>query len=686
MFHGGATSIGVTTAGIAKVDIQRRGRMRSKLLNLGLVGLDAVLLTAAYFGAFVLRLGHEGALGKLEIIAETLPILLSVSLFVHLRLGLFHSILRYASLETAFAVLKSTIISVAVTCTVLFLVFRLDDVPRTVFVIHGMAALLLVGGVRLAFRLRRRGAQRRHRASGTSVLLYGVEDTTEWVLRGLEKESAVAWKAVGLIDDEPLRHGRRLRGIKVHGGLGILEDVAQSTGAQELWVCIPGIAGARLRRVYDAARRAGLRTKILPRLESAILGSDLGRFQEPDIADLLRRPPRSLDRERVHRWIRGRRVLITGAGGSIGSELARQVAGLEPLSLALCDSSEYNLFRIHRELSLATDLVVAPFLVDARDRDGVHRVFSEFRPDVVFHAAAYKHVPMVEVNPCEGVLTNVLGLYQVARAAIAAGVSDFVFISTDKAVRPANVMGATKRLGEVLIRALDRSGRTRFSAVRFGNVLGSSGSVVPIFQEQIRRGGPVTVTHPAMTRFFMLVSEAVELVMQAGSIGRGGEIFVLDMGDPVNIADMARDLILLMGKDPECDVRIRFTGLRPGEKIHEELLIDERDAQTEFQDIWIDGDPGPALDVETLERELLRLFAAAKSRDRAEVVRRLHGLVPAFSPSFPGTREFLGEPFRESAPARGGTESATPELELRRVRVREHPGASVPADGHVQIS
>ncbi|HLU47465.1 MAG TPA: polysaccharide biosynthesis protein, partial [Planctomycetota bacterium] len=479
------------------------------------MALDAALLTTAYFSAFVLRIGWDGFTEKIGVILQTLPVLLLVSLCVHFRMGLFHAILRYASVETAFAVLKSTIFSVVLSCTVLFLAYRLDGVPRTVFVIHGMAALLLVGGVRFAIRISRReasrrDASRRREASATKVILYGVTDTAEWVLRGIEKDNALAWEAVGLIDDNRLRHGRHLRGIKVHGGLGVLDDVARSTGAVELWICIPGLVGAELRRVYEAGRKSGLRTKILPRLERALLGSDLARFQEPDIADLLRRSPRSLDRDRVARWIRGRRVLITGAGGSIGSELARQVAALEPQSLALCDASEYNLFRVHRELTLeGVTALDAPYLIDVRDAEGVARLFAEARPDVVFHAAAHKHVPMVELNPCEGVLTNVLGLYHVAKASIASGVADFVFISTDKAVRPANIMGATKRVGEMLIQSLDRTSRTRLSAVRFGNVLGSSGSVVPIFKEQIRAGGPVTVTHPSMTRYFMLVSEAV---------------------------------------------------------------------------------------------------------------------------------------------------------------------------------
>jgi FlaA1/EpsC-like NDP-sugar epimerase len=616
--------------------------MRASLRKWLLVAVDTLLITAAYFGAYVLRIGGSVTLEKLDVILTTLPVILIVSLFVHLRLGLYHAILRYASLETGLAVLKATLISVVVSCTILFLLFRLENVPRAVFFIYGMAVLILVGSVRIVARMRRKTLRSRVDDGCAAVILFGVEDTTEWVLRGLEDSPSRRYRAVGIIDEDPVRHGRQLRGVKIHGGTGVLPDIVSFTGATELWVCVPGLVGSRLRRIYETARQAGLRTKVLPRLESALLGSDLGRFHEPEISDLLRRAPRALDRGRVRRWIQGRRILITGAGGSIGSELARQVARFGPRSLALCDASEFNLFKIHGELSSEfADILEAPYLVDVRDARGVQRIFDESRPEIVFQAAAHKHVPLVELNPCEGVLTNVLGLYNVARAGVAAGVTELVFISTDKAVRPSNVMGATKRLGEILIQALQRTCNTRFSAVRFGNVLGSSGSVVPIFQEQIRSGGPVTVTHPEMTRFFMLVSEAVELVMQAGSIGRGGEVFVLDMGEPVNIAEMARDLIVLMGKEPDHDVRVEFSGLRPGEKIHEELLIDDRDSQTTFQDIWIDGEPGPAIPWSELEGELHGLFAAARRRDRAEVLARLAALVTTFSPSFASTRDLI---------------------------------------------
>jgi FlaA1/EpsC-like NDP-sugar epimerase len=601
--------------------------LRRVWLKATLVALDLVLLSLAYVSAFYLRLGWEGLEGNLAVVARTLPVVLAVSFVVHMRLGLFHAMLRYASIDTAAAVLKAVCYSVVASSVLLFLLFRLDGVPRTVFVIYGMAALLLVGASRLVVRWR----CNRQRPNGETkgVVLYGANDTAELVLRGLQKSPGMEYAAVGLIDRDSVRHGRLIHGVKIHGGLGVLRDVAALHGAEELWVCVPGIAGEELRKVYEAASAVSLRVKILPRLESALLGADLGRFHEPDIADLLRRPPRHLDRERMQRWISGRRVLITGAGGSIGSELASQVAGLGPQSLALCDACESKLFEVHSEMArLHGGVVERPFLVDVRDEAGVGRMFEEARPDIVFHAAAYKHVPMVELNPCEGVLTNVKGLYNVARASIAHAVKDFVFISTDKAVRPASVMGATKRLGELIVQALNREGATRFSAVRFGNVLGSSGSVVPIFQEQIRRGGPVTVTHPEMTRYFMLVSEAVELVIQAGSMERGGEVFVLDMGEPVRIADMARDLIRLMGKEPDKDVKIVYTGCRPGEKLHEELLVNASSAQVVVDGIWVEGNGVGGCGENHRLPSLHALIDAARGRREDAVLVELEREVP----------------------------------------------------------
>jgi len=633
-----------------------------------LVVLDAVLLTAAYLIAFALRLSWRELEVHVGTILATLPVVVAISLVVHLRFGLFHAILRYASLDTAFAVLKSVLWSVAIVTVVMFLTFRLDGIPRSVFVIYAMAALLLVGAARLAVRFRStrfRSTPRRSDRRTRPVILYGAVDTAELVLRGLSGSDEIDFTAVAILDDDRTRIGRQMYGVRIHA-TAKFSELVERCRAQELWVCTPHLPGAILRQLYQSASREGVQVKILPRLRHAMLGQDIARFQEPRIADLLRRPPRSLDRARMRDWIRGRRVLITGAGGSIGRELTRQVANLGPQSLALCDACEANLFDVHGQLSVSHGAILEPpYLVDIRDAASVGRMFRQSRPDVVFHAAAYKHVPLVELNPCEGVLTNVQGLCNVALAAAEFEVADFVFISTDKAVRPVNVMGATKRLGERIIQVLDREVSTRFCAVRFGNVLGSSGSVVPIFQSQIRRGGPVTVTHPDMERYFMLVSEAAELVIQAGSIGKGGEVFILDMGEPVRIADMARDLIRLMGKEPDREIEVRFTGPRPGEKIHEELLISSQDSCTAFEDIWIDGEPVPDLDWSVLAAGLRPIFEAARAGDPGRVASGLRAAVPEFVPAFDRTRDLL-EQHDEQEPEMVALVSRTCALRPRR--------------------
>lgn len=650
-----------------------------------LLGLDAALVSTAYVASFWLRLGSEKTVEQADLILHTLPVVVVVSLVVHAFCGLYSGILRYASVETAVAVLKGATTSVLLACLILFLLFRLQGVPRSLFIIHAMAVVLLVGGSRFAVRAR----FKRQRATADSkwIVLYGAGDNAALVLRGLRQSAELKYAPLALLDDDRRKHGREIHGVRIHGGLDKLRLVCAKETVAELWVCALGVPGKRLREIYTLAREIGVAVKILPRLDHSLMENDLSRFQEPEISDLLRRPSRKLDQDRMRSWIRGRRVLVTGAGGSIGSELVSQIARFEPQAIAVCDSCESNLFHVHRRLTRNfPTLQVEPFLVDIRDQRSVRGMFEKARPQLVFHAAAYKHVPLVERNPCSGVLTNVHGLCNTALAAIAVGVSEFVFISTDKAVLPANVMGATKRLGEVIIQLLTRESRTRFCAVRFGNVLGSSGSAVPIFQEQIRRGGPVTVTHPEMTRYFMLVSEAVELVIQAGSICTAGEVFLLDMGEPVRISDLAADLIRLMGKEPERDVRIQYTGVRPGEKIHEDLLIRPQDVRTPFRDIRIDGEPARSLEWDVFAEGLNHLVNAAREGDSTRVICLLKHLEPRFTPIFSETIDALRQSVDvlesleapRAGPTRNRSRFAIPSLEeIRDLRDEGAPPYSV---------
>jgi FlaA1/EpsC-like NDP-sugar epimerase len=602
--------------------------------KLALVALDILLITGAYFGAYWLRLGWGAALQYLPVIWASLPIILAISLPIHLKFGLFNAVLKYASIDTLMAVFRAVGLSLALSCLVLFSLFRMEGVPRVTFIIYGMTLLLAIGGTRMAFRVGR------HRRLGSTmsddapkVLLFGAEDNAEIVIRSIRASVPTRFDLVGLIDGDPAKRKHEIHGLTILGGLETLPSAVDRLEVNELWITLPDLAGEELRRIYEAARGLPIRVKLLPRLTQAWEGIQAGSFRELDISHLLRRAPRKLDRSGMRSWIENRRILITGAGGSIGSELSRQVVELGPASVALCDASEENLFEIHTKLVSSHESVLRrPFLVDVRNAAEVDAMFRQTLPDVVIHAAAFKHVPIVELNPCEGVLTNVQGLLEVAAASERHAVEDFLFISTDKAIKPANIMGATKRLGEEIIRHLNSNGKTRYSAVRFGNVLGSSGSVVPIFQEQIRCGRSITVTHPEMTRFFMLVSEAVELILQAGSLGRGGEIYVLDMGHPVKIVDLAMDLASLMGRQVGRDIQIEFTGVRPGEKIHEESPISPKDEQTEYPDIWIERCVDRFVRDAAFMGQVQELIGVAKKGNAAEVVQFLKKLLPEYRP------------------------------------------------------
>jgi FlaA1/EpsC-like NDP-sugar epimerase len=603
--------------------------------KLALVAIDILLISGAYFGAYWLRLGWGVSVQHLPVILGSLPVILAISLPIHLKFGLFNAVLKYASIDTLLAVFRAVGLSLALSCLVLFSLYRMEGVPRGTFIIYGMILLLSVGGTRMAFRVGR------HRWQGSTlsedapkVLLFGAEDNAEIVIRSIRSSVPTPFDLVGLIDGDPAKRKHEIHGLTILGGLETLHTAVQQLGVNELWITLPDLAGEELRRIYETARGLSIRVKLLPRLTHAWGGVQAGGFRDLDISHLIRRAPRKLDREGMRSWIQNRRVLITGAGGSIGSELSRQVVELGPSSVALCDAGEENLFEIHTELVPRHESVLKrPFLVDVRNAAEVEAMFRQTLPDVVIHAAAFKHVPIVEVNPCEGVLTNVQGLLEVARTSERHGVEDFLFISTDKAIRPANVMGATKRLGEEIIRHLNANGNTKFSAVRFGNVLGSSGSVVPIFQEQIRTGRSITVTHPDMTRYFMLVSEAVELILQAGSLGRGGEIYVLDMGHPVKIVDLAMDLASLMGKQVGRDIRIEFTGIRPGEKMHEEPPITPKDEQTEYPDIWIERCLDRFIRDASFMSRVKELIDVAKMGNASEVLQLLKLLLPEYRPS-----------------------------------------------------
>jgi FlaA1/EpsC-like NDP-sugar epimerase len=622
---------------------------------LGPLIVDSFLALGCYAAAYAIRVPDLLDV-YLPAVVRTGPVVMIVAGISFYATGLYRSLPKYASLDTLMAVARACTVAVAVGAMLVFLGWRGVSVPRSVFIIQWMLMLLVLGGVRLWPRLRRyqfRIPLRSARADRIPVLIYGAGDAGALIVRDILGEKGSLYWPVGFVDDDPTKQGRTVHGRPVLGAGSDLARVVRSGYVQEILVAIPSASGAELRRIVERCRDQvpGVTVKTLPSLTDLISGRvSVRQFHEVRIDDLLKRTPHDLDPDRVRSFIAGKVVLLTGAGGSIGSELCRQIAACGPAELIMFEQTEYNLYNIDVELAerhpgLRTQAVLG----DASHRASVEPVVARTRPDIIFHAAAYKHVPLLEENPCEGVANNVLGVVNTARAADAAGVGHFVFISTDKAVRPVAVMGAAKRVGEIFIQLMSGRSRTNFNVVRFGNVLGSSGSVIPRFTEQIRKGLPITITDARVTRYFMLTSEAVQLVMQAASLSRSGDIFVLDMGEPVSIEELARDVAQLMGaaRDGEPRVEFEYTGLRPGEKLEEELLIEPTDQHpTGFDSILVDGYHGD-LGWEELESGLDRLIGAARSGSVEDTIRALAGLVPEYAPVTPRYAEILSEFSRE---------------------------------------
>ena len=509
-----------------------------------------------------------------------------ISTAVFWLMGLYRGVWRYASMNDLLAITRSVSLAILVFLLVMFLWTRLDLVPRSVVVINWFVLMALLGGPRFLYRLIKDRSFDFHLEKGDDarvpVLLAGAGDGTELFIRALSRDPEANYRVVGIVAEKPSRVGHHIHGIEVMGTTRELAAVVRRLTVerpQRLILTHEDMEGTKVRALLDEAAALGMTLARLPRLTD--FRSGIGEKVEVApvaIEDLLGRPQTPLDRDAMRALIEGRRVLVTGAGGCIGAELVRQITDLNPHLIALIDHSEYNLYTIEMETSERhPGLEARSFIADVRDGAVMERILADFRPDLVFHAAALKHVPLVEANVFEGVMTNVIGTVNVARACIAADVGTMVQISTDKAVNPSSIMGATKRIAESICQALDLSAdcETRFVTVRFGNVLGSSGSVVPLFQRQLAAGGPLTLTDPEMRRYFMTVREAVELVLQASALGgngREGKIFVLDMGEPVLIRDLAEQMIRLSGLRPGDDIKIEVIGVRPGEKMYEDIF------------------------------------------------------------------------------------------------------------------
>lgn len=622
---------------------------------------DLVMTCVALVIALFLRVGQDSFSWYLPTLTTSIPLLLITSAVVFRLSGLYRGIWRYASIPDLLQLTRA--VSVVMCCFLLgmFLLTRLETLPRSLPLILWFVQLVLLGGPRFAYRLakdRRLGFGRSlglrdtiPSASRIPVLLVGVGDASELFIRSLDHTDDAAYRVVGILDEKGRRVGHAIRGVRVLGGPDdlpqVVADLERKGDRPQRLIVTKGqneIPGAVLSALLDQGESLGLSLSRLPSLTEfkSALGSGKIEVRPIALEDLLGRPQAVLDQGAIGRLISGRRVLVTGAGGTIGSELVRQIAALEPASLVLLEAGEYNVYSIDMEIRTRfPDLELHTTIADVRDRDRVTRLFQQHRPALVFHAAALKHVPLVEANPTEGALTNVIGTRNVADAARASGCIAMVLISTDKAIRPTSIMGATKRLAESYCQALDmlppRDGTetaTRYMTVRFGNVLGSSGSVVPLFTRQLAEGGPLTVTHPDMRRYFMTVREAVELVLHASAHGVSraedrGKVLVLDMGEPVKIIDLARQMIRLAGYRPGKDIAIEITGLRPGEKLFEEIMTSaEAPSRTEADGVFL---ASPRLiDYALISRALNELEGAARAGDGAHVQAILATNVPDF--------------------------------------------------------
>ncbi len=530
----------------------------------------------AWWVAFLFRFNFDIPDNFSQSMLESAVWVIPLQALVFLFAGLYRGVWRFASLPDLQRLIRAIAISSALVVAILFMFKPHGVVPRSVLVMDPMLLLLLMGGSRFAYR-----AWKEHRLygaaqfSGKPVLVLGAGEAAVALLKDLSKSRE--WNVVGLLDDKKAMRGRELLGINVLGSIEQLPKLAHALSVEHVIVAMPSARHQRRREVVELANQHGLNVLTVPSFDDLMSGRvSMAQLRPVEVEDLLGREPVTLDGEGLQHLIEGQVVLISGAGGSIGSELCRQVLKYHPQCLVCLDQSEYALYRLEQEFSgLATHTRIEYLVGDVRNARRVQQVLGRYKPDVVFHAAAYKHVPMMEnCNVAESLSNNVNGTYTIAQACKNTGVAKFVLISTDKAVNPTNVMGASKRLAEMVCQGLQEDAGTRFVVVRFGNVLGSSGSVIPKFREQIAAGGPITVTHPEITRYFMSIPEACQLVMQAGLMGDGGEIFVLDMGDPVRIVDLARDMIRLSGFN-EDDIEIVYSGLRPGEKLYEELLADD---------------------------------------------------------------------------------------------------------------
>ena len=610
-------------------------RKRTLILML----IDALLINLAAFGSFYLRFEEGIPLDYYQTYYHTAIGGTILYLVVFYVFGLYNRLWQYASTGELLSIVYAVSVGTGGTVAAVYF-YGLSNadtlsyvrMPHTAAVLLWLAMVFLIGGSRFIWRILQENTLDRHvPGSQKQVLIVGAGDAGVLAARELKNRNYRDGRPVGFIDDNHSKQKLQLLGIPVLGTMVDIARIVKGHNVDEVIIAMPSASGESVREIVQICENSGVILKIMPGVYDIISGDiNVNPIRQVQVEDLLGRDPVSVDLEEVAGYVAGETVFITGAGGSIGSEICRQIARFNPGKLVLLGHGENSIFDIEQELRVehpGIDYITE--ILDIKDREKVFLIFKRYKPGVVFHAAAHKHVPLMERNPEEALKNNVVGTQNLAEAADQVKVKTFVSISTDKAVNPTSVMGATKRTAEMLIQSLDLRSQTKFVAVRFGNVLGSRGSVIPTFKRQIAQGGPVTVTHPDMVRYFMTIPEAAQLVIQAGAMGRGGEIFILDMGKPVKIVDLAKDLIRLSGFQPDVDIKIQFTGIRPGEKLFEELLTAEEGVtSTKHSRIFVAKPNG--IDVKLLEEltHVIRERGSFLTRD--EVIELLQTVIPTF--------------------------------------------------------
>jgi FlaA1/EpsC-like NDP-sugar epimerase len=601
--------------------------------KIGLVIIDIIFLNAAVLLSFLVE--YEGSIpseikNNLFIICTLFTV---TGIPIYYVYQLYNSLWKYASINELIMIVSACV--TAALAAYIFCSIILFSMPLSAYMLYCFFSIVFAGTIRLNYRLLRRFRIIMYKNGANSykrVMIIGAGEAGAMVIKELKNHPEMCLKPVAVIDDDKAKHKSKILGIPVYGGREFIQRVAEQKAIDEIIVAIPSAPKDEIRKILHECKKTKCKLKTLPGVYELIDGKvTIKQIRDVQIEDLLGREPVKVDIDEISQYLSGQVVLVTGGGGSIGSELCRQIARFNPKKLLILDIYENSTYMLHRELlkhypHLNQEVIIA----SVQDRPRMEAIFDKYRPQIVFHAAAHKHVPLMESNPTEAIKNNVFGTLNTAECADKYGAKRFVLISTDKAVNPTNIMGATKRIAEMIIQSMDANSDTEFVAVRFGNVLGSNGSVIPIFKKQIEEGGPVTVTHPEINRYFMTIPEAVQLVIQAGAMAKGGEIFVLDMGEPVKIVDLARDLIRLSGLEPDVDIKIEFTDLRPGEKLYEELLTAEEGlATTRHEKIFI-GKP-VYNDIHSLKKELDNLKQIIMGSDEDLVV-HMEKIVPTYKP------------------------------------------------------